>query len=136
MQWPEGKEMNHTPSQDQFQGEPELVPEASGRTWTLNEDFWYITDSGLRIEVPKGFKTDFASIPRILWRLFPPFGTYLRASIIHDFLYAENRAGRGRFSRELVDNIFYEASLDGGTSSFVGHILWMGVRAGGWAAWK
>jgi len=43
--------------------------------------------SGFSIVVPKGFKTDFASIPRLFWRIFPPVGPYSKAAVIHDYLY-------------------------------------------------
>ncbi|EAK1059721.1 DUF1353 domain-containing protein [Campylobacter jejuni] len=37
--------------------------------------------------VPKGFKTDGASIPRLFWSLFPPFKSeYFSACAVHDFL--------------------------------------------------
>jgi len=37
--------------------------------------------------VPKNFKTDGASVPRVFWWLFPPNRTdYLPCAIIHDYL--------------------------------------------------
>jgi len=39
------------------------------------------------VNVPAGFHTDLASTPRILWNIFPPFGKYEKAAIIHDYLY-------------------------------------------------
>ncbi|EAA2596645.1 hypothetical protein DNM18_25345, partial [Salmonella enterica subsp. enterica] len=36
------------------------------------------------IEVPKGFITDHATIPRIFWILLPPDGRYAKAAIIHE----------------------------------------------------
>ncbi|HDZ5006192.1 TPA: DUF1353 domain-containing protein [Campylobacter jejuni] len=37
--------------------------------------------------VPKGFKTDGASIPRLFWSFFPPFKSeYFSACVIHDWL--------------------------------------------------
>jgi len=38
------------------------------------------------IDVPKGFITDGASIPRGLWWLFPPVGRYFKAAVVHDYL--------------------------------------------------
>lgn len=37
--------------------------------------------------VPKGFVTDFASVPEILQGLIPPTGRYGKAAVIHDYLY-------------------------------------------------
>ncbi|AQW82904.1 DUF1353 domain-containing protein [Campylobacter pinnipediorum] len=39
------------------------------------------------IKVPKGYKTNGANIPRLLWSLFPPNAPeYLSAIVIHDYL--------------------------------------------------
>jgi hypothetical protein len=64
--------------------------------------------SGLVIHVPTGFQTDFASVPRHLWRLFPPWGEYRTAAVLHDYLY---RKASG-FSKTLGDAIFLEAMED------------------------
>ena len=46
--------------------------------------------------IPKGYKTDFASIPRLLWPLLPPHGRMANAAIVHDFAY-DNRLGEDLF---------------------------------------
>lgn len=61
--------------------------------------------SDLKIVVPEGFVTDFASIPRILHIFFPPHGKYTKAAIIHDFLYDTGS------DKALSDKIFKEAML-------------------------
>ncbi len=53
----------------------------------LLEDWTIDLADGLRIVVPKGFVTDGASIPRILWPIIPPFGPLLEGAILHDFGY-------------------------------------------------
>jgi hypothetical protein len=40
----------------------------------------------LRIVVPKGFITDGATVPRVLWPIFPPISMYLEATVIHVYL--------------------------------------------------
>ncbi|MDD3814444.1 MAG: DUF1353 domain-containing protein [Desulfocapsaceae bacterium] len=53
----------------------------------LLED-WIITlPGGLQVIVPKGFITDGASIPRLLWWIISPFGPLLEGAILHDFGY-------------------------------------------------
>lgn len=43
--------------------------------------------------IPKGFKTDGASIPRIFWSIYPPFKSeYFSACVIHDFLCIKARS--------------------------------------------
>jgi len=39
------------------------------------------------ITIPKGFVTDYASVPRYLWWLYPPVGGYDDAAVVHDYLY-------------------------------------------------
>src|SRR5262245_61834039 len=57
--------------------------------WIVVENMEYIIGrTSDRIVVPKGFVTDFASIPQALWSLgLSPHGQYSRAAVIHDFLY-------------------------------------------------
>lgn len=61
-------------------------PAADGRAWLLAEPLAYEGKRD-RFPVPVGFETDFASVPRPLWPLFPPTGRYTRAAVLHDWLY-------------------------------------------------
>ena len=54
------------------------------------------------ITVPFGFVTDFASVPRLLWSLFPPIGRYGYAAVFHDFVYWEQDA----ITRKEADRVF------------------------------
>ena len=55
--------------------------------YRLTNDFAYYSNIlGRYIEVPVGYKTDFASVPRVFWRIFPPHGKYVPASVVHDYL--------------------------------------------------
>jgi len=58
--------------------------------------------------VPKGFMTDGASVPEILWRFgWTPFAKdTLKAAIVHDYLY------RVQAPRTVSDFIFYELMKD------------------------
>src|SRR4051812_48133804 len=61
-----------------------------GRKWKITQPFDYClgeANSNLRVRVPAGFITDFASIPEILWNILPPTGSYGKAAVIHDWLY-------------------------------------------------
>lgn len=40
------------------------------------------------IEIPKGFKFNGSSSPRFLWWLFPSYGDFFFASLIHDYIYS------------------------------------------------
>jgi len=61
--------------------------------------------SGYYVTVPAGFVTDFASVPRVLWSLFPPIGEYGKAAVVHDWLYHYSSG----FSKCVADAVFYEA---------------------------
>lgn len=56
------------------------------------------------IVVPKGFKTDFASIPRIFWPIISPIDTHGKAAVIHDYCYSI-----GHYNKTKCDLIFKEA---------------------------
>src|SRR5262245_22776830 len=56
------------------------------------------------IVVPDGFVTDFASIPRAFWTIYPRTGRYQWAAVVHDYLYWEQT-----LSREEADHILLEA---------------------------
>ena len=51
------------------------------------EDYSLLFNTGERITVPAGYKTNGADIPRLLWRLFPPNSPeYMPAVVVHDYL--------------------------------------------------
>jgi hypothetical protein len=102
-----------------------------GRQWRLIEAFGYKPLRGPGIIVPRGFVTDFASVPRFFWRLFPPTGTYGKAAVIHDYLYQFNGV-----TREQADHIFLEAMEELGVAWVTRHILFLAVRLGGWKPWN
>ena len=86
---------------------PLIVEQIDGNNWRIVEEFEYCIgskDSGDVITVPKGFITDFASIPRPFWSIIGhPAGKYGKAAVIHDYLY---RNGIG--TRKKADQIFLE----------------------------
>ena len=60
--------------------------------------------SGDVITVPRGYNTDFASVPRLLWAIEPPLGDAGKAAVLHDWLYET-----GERPRAEADRIFAEA---------------------------
>jgi len=62
-----------------------LITENVNGTKILHYDFAY-SNNGTTILVPNGYKTDFASIPKLLWWWLPPHGRYERAAVIHDYI--------------------------------------------------
>lgn len=57
--------------------------------WKLIPGFRYyigVENSNNYVDVPTGFITDGATIPRWLWWLLPPLGEYSQATTLHDYL--------------------------------------------------
>ncbi|WP_410469791.1 DUF1353 domain-containing protein [Bradyrhizobium sp. 33ap4] len=82
------------------------------------------------VEVPVGFVTDLASVPRVFWSFLPTDGEYAFAAIIHDYLYWTQCR-----SRETCDNILRLAMADLGVSNFTAGIIFRAVRLGGQSSW-
>ena len=111
-----------------------VSPLSDGKTWVIRRPFGYdigVEGSGNRIEVPIGFQTDFASVPRPLWWLFPRWGRYGNAAVIHDFCYWEQKRAR----RE-ADDIFREAMQVLGVAKWKVCLMHRAVRWFGWSAWR
>jgi hypothetical protein len=99
-----------------------------GHNWQVLDAFTFGSVTLARtIEIPIGFVTDFASIPRVLWNVLPPTGQYGKAAVVHDFLYRTPRMA----TREEADNVLAEAMIDLGVGWFTRAIIFRGVRVGG-----
>lgn len=111
-----------------------LVVEDAGmmdgkRLWKVVQPFRF---QGSRcIEVPVGFITDFASVPRIFWNLFSPTGSHMNSALVHDALYDSKI-----LTRKESDLSFLEAMKAAGVGLITRSLVFAAVRAGGWAAWK
>lgn len=84
--------------------------------WITTEGFtYYLGSKGSDrwVQVPIGYLTDGASVPRLFWSILPPWGKYGQAAVLHDYLCDYGRIiDKGipiNINREEVDNIFYEA---------------------------
>ena len=77
----------------------------------------------LKVKVPAGFVTDLATTPRILWPIFPPWGRWNRAAILHDYLCVHRTC-----SRFLADALFREAMKDLGVPLWRRVIMYYAVR--------
>jgi hypothetical protein len=78
-------------------------------TVTLDRDYVDTLENGERVEVkagtviavPRGFMTDFATIPRLFWFFLQKDGRHSEAALVHDYLYTY-----GKFTRRIDDHIF------------------------------
>ena len=80
----------------------------------------------LTIKVPKGFKTDFASIPRVFYNIITPIGKHTQPAILHDYLYSEG--AKLGYTRKNADVIFREAMLECGVNPFTAGLMYYAVR--------
>lgn len=115
-----------------FYGPLDLREMEDGEHFLLIDAITYRAKDGATYLVPAGTVTDFASTPRVLWNLLPPFGKHTRASVLHDWLYQTAPAG---MSRDTADSLFREAMAVCGVAWAVRATMWAGVRAGGWVPW-
>jgi hypothetical protein len=78
--------------------------------------------------IPKGFITDFASIPKLFWSVESPFDMKTIApSILHDYLYT----CPNNLSRQKIDSIFYSSLIDNLVNPVKSYLYWLAVRIAG-----
>lgn len=115
---------------------PLTVTKISKRTWRVERAFrYYIGEEGSDeyIDVPKGFVTDFASVPRAFWAIFPPDGKYTQAAVVHDYLYNQKGVVKKKnYTRKQCDQIFREAMKVLGVNILTRNTIYRAVRMFGW----
>ena len=82
------------------------------------------------IKVPKGYETDFASIPRVFQGIFNAVNDVAPAAIAHDWCYSIEL-----FPREICDQILYDGLRANGVGWMRAKTIYAAVRAGGWTSW-
>jgi hypothetical protein len=103
------------------------------RVAVLQEPWFYCSPAtGKLFAVPAGYETDFASIPPFAKLLFPQFGDWAEAAVIHDWLYDVAEPGK----KAEADQTFDEAMKYGGTSAVRRLFMYWAVRLGGGGAYS
>lgn len=111
---------------NRFQRPLQVELQSDRKTWSLLASFSYLDPDHGMIEVPAGFETDFASVPR-LPLTFALLGQYGHAAaVLHDWLY---RAGT--LNRADADRVFLNALRSSGIARWRSWLMWAGVRIGG-----
>jgi len=98
------------------------------RLGVLTDDYYYcypLTHEVIR--VPKGFETDFASIPYLAAGFIDPMGDNMEAAVIHDYLYAVGEPGQ----REKADTILLDALEQHHVDPIRRKLMYEAVRLGG-----
>ena len=85
------------------------------------------------VEIKKGFRTDFASIPWPLHYIIKQDGPYAKAACVHDYLLQKIEKYKGDpnypyLTRLVADSIFYEAMLVSGVPKYVAWPFYTSVR--------
>ena len=110
------------------------VTKINKREWRVERRFSYKVgglSSHVSVKVPRGFITDFASVPRIFWIIFPPDGQYTQAAVVHDCLYHTHQ-----FERKECDRIFCEAMEVLNVPRWKRWVMYKAVRTFGGFVWK
>lgn len=106
--------------------------------WILHDDLiykfpdsFYINELKVKIVIPKGFVTDFASVPRFAWNIIPPYGEYKKEAVLHDYLYAT-----GLFPKKIADKLFLISMKEAGVSYWKRNSMYLSVKLFGGTAWS
>ena len=123
-------------------------PAGEACEWELLADLVYV-GSRDKFIVPKGFKTDFASIPRLFQNLIPKNGRHDAAAIVHDYLYrcqpfvtirmsqtVTFSVTHDRITRLEADGVFRRILKELGVGYFRRSLMYRAVRLGGRRAWS
>lgn len=104
--------------------EPLVRTLSDGSSWMLEENYIYELNDGRTLFIPASFLFDYASIPRIAWRLFPPAtGKHRIPSLGHDWLCAS-----GNVSWTEAANIFLVLMETAGVSKTKRYMIYFAVR--------
>lgn len=105
----------------------------------LTEDCVFKLESGqVLFIIPRGYPTDFASVPRIAWSIFPPHGLMANASILHDYMY-DNRINEDKLgadqARVFADKLFLAHCLNDGVPMWQAAFVYGIIRLFGKSWW-
>lgn len=107
---------------------------SKGDCFKLWDHFYYTLTNGKKICIPPKFETDFASIPRLFWVIFPPhWQPYRTAALVHDYLYMNKTIIS---SRAFADAEFRRILIRDGVNIGVAWLFWACVRLFGGKRFK
>jgi hypothetical protein len=106
-----------------FKNEVCIIP-LRGYNYRTCKDIIVIID-GKKYVIPSGFKTNLASIPRLLWPIFAPqYSGFVAPAILHDYLYQCNT----NITRQFADEILYSSLITENVTAFTASKFYLGVR--------
>lgn len=114
--------------------------------WILVDDCCYVALDGSVLTAKRGFRSDLASIPRLLWAIIASFELSLIAPIMHDVLYrcggelvlphGEVVPSGRRFERKEADDLFLELMTRAKIAYWKRNVAYLAVRAFGQSSWQ
>lgn len=109
-----------------------LFNRSGSQLWQLSSDLGFASNVlKTLVKVPRGFVTDFASVPKVPLVYEVLGGIAQMPATIHDYLYST-----GSVSRIEADNVLLEAMEVTGVSWFKRKLIYAGVRVGGAAFYR
>jgi hypothetical protein len=137
--------------------QPDIEP-IRGGLYRLRENYVYETEIPrslhsflsatqiVKIDVPRGFEYDGASVPRIAWSIsgLRPDGLIRAPALVHDWLYTKHEFKditllgyeKTACSRKEADDLFLQIMLEAGMKKYRAKIAYWAVRWFGAMAWK
>ncbi len=109
-----------------FVGSSPALWQVDDRNWRLMCSLEYFGQRE-RFIVPANYQTDFASVPRCFSYIFPAFGRYTKAAILHDWLITDEPSVTSRDKDGLFRRVLREECV----GFIMRWLMWTGVR---WAA--
>ena len=103
------------------------------RLWVLTQPFIFSVDDEVFV-VPRGFVTDGASVPRVMYPICSPVsGPFGQGEIAHDFYYSIDGPDIGRFR---ADQVLYSMGRLRGAWISEAQLVKSGVNLFGWMSYK
>lgn len=108
------------------------------KMWKVLKPIDVELSDGTVITIEEGFKTDLSSVPQFLWWPLPPYGPFLLACLIHDWLYIHNQHKTNKHNKtqswsdkEMLtwSKVLYDKKIDN-------YARLIGVRIGGKSWWN
>ena len=125
---------------------PEPAVTYNNAEWVLLDDCRCAALDGFMVTAKRGFKTDLASIPRLLWGFIASFELSLVAPIVHDLIYGSAGAvtmpdgevmpADKRFDRKEADDLFLELMTRSKVAYWKRNVAYLAVRAFGGSSWR
>jgi hypothetical protein len=111
-----------------FPNDPVVACHADGVSFELLRDafYWGQVDSW---RIPRGFVTDFATIPAAVSWAIPKLGAYTQAAIVHDY-FCSVGIQAGEISARDTDAVFRRVMHELGVDVVTRWLVWIGVRWG------